>query len=105
MDVKTAFLNGELESEVYMKPPPGIQIPRGKVLRLRRSLYGLKQSPRSWYDKFRKTMEKWSWQVSPYDPCVFLQSDLGLYVALWVDDILIFGAKHDPINAFKAQLI
>lgn len=104
MDVKTAFLNGELESEVYVKAPPGIQIPRGKVLRLRRALYGLKQSPRTWYDKFRKTIEKWGWQVSLYDPCVFLRPDLGLYVALWVDDILLFGVKHDPINAFKAQL-
>ncbi|GKV34357.1 hypothetical protein SLEP1_g42734 [Rubroshorea leprosula] len=56
MDVKNAFLNGDLEEEVYMKPSPGLNHPPNKVCRLRRALYGLKQSPRTWYAKFSATI-------------------------------------------------
>jgi hypothetical protein len=48
-----------------------MRITKGKVLKLLRALYGLNQSPRAWYEKFRKTMEAWGWRVSAYDPCVF----------------------------------
>ena len=54
MDVKTAFLHGDLEEEIYMKQPEGFMV-KGKkelVCRLKKSLYGLKQSPRMWYQKF-----------------------------------------------------
>ena len=52
MDVKNAFLNGDLNEEVYMDAPPGMKIPKDKVLRLRKALYGLKQTPKAWYDRF-----------------------------------------------------
>ena len=56
-DVKTAFLNSSLNKPVYMKPPKGgMELPPGSVLLVRRALYGLKQSPRQWYEKFRDTM-------------------------------------------------
>ena len=60
MDVKNAFLHGDLHEEVYMQIPPGFESSRntGKVLRLHRSLYGLKQSPRAWFDRFRQAMLK-----------------------------------------------
>ena len=58
MDVKTAFLNGELEEEIYMEQPDGFiaQGQEGKVYRLIKSLYGLKQAPKQWHEKFDKTL-------------------------------------------------
>ena len=55
VDIIAAFLNGDLEEEIYMEPPEGSTIPAGKILRLRKSLYGLKQSPRC----FNKALDKW----------------------------------------------
>ena len=54
MDVKTTFLNGDLEEEIYMTQPEGCEVPgqENKVCRLKKSLYGLKQAPKQWYEKF-----------------------------------------------------
>ena len=82
MDVKTAFLNGRLQQVVYMKPPPGMKVPRGHVLKLSRSLYGLNQSPRAWYEKFKTTMVEKGWRISAYDPCMFIHNKRELVLCL-----------------------
>jgi hypothetical protein len=58
MDVTTAFLHGELEEEIYREPPEGFPNSNNQVCRLKKSLYGLKQSPRCWNSKFTDFMKK-----------------------------------------------
>jgi len=63
LDIKNAFLNGDLEEEVYMEIPIGLenQINPNKVCKLKKSLYGLKQSPRAWFDRFTKAVKKFGY--------------------------------------------
>jgi hypothetical protein len=104
MDVKTAFLHGNLEQDLYMKAPPGFPIEKGKVLRLVKAIYGLKQAPRQWYSRLRSEMEKMNFRPSNFDTCVFIHNTYLLIVAIWVDDLLIFGRDERTIEAFKKQM-
>jgi hypothetical protein len=110
MDVKTAFLNGELENDVYMEIPEGVEgfeILRQKyVCKLNKALYGLRVSPRRWYEKFKETMLKLKFTVYPFQTCIFHWSngkDLVI-VGLYVDDILIIGNNNSKIKNLKQNL-
>ena len=108
MDVKTAFLNGDLEEEIYMVQPPGFVVPgqEHKVCKLKKSLYGLKQAPKQWYEKFHKTILSFGFIVNRADACVYSKmfgSDCVI-VCLYVDDMLIFGTHIDAINETKRFL-
>ena len=72
-DVTNAFLNGDLEEEVYLKPPQGFEHPPQKVCRLRKALYGLKQSPRTWFSKFSSVMAQQGFTPSAYDSALFIR--------------------------------
>ena len=72
LDVKNAFLNGELREEVYMQPPPGYSVPNGMVCRLRRSFYGLKQAPRAWFERFSSVVTDAGFKPSDHDPALFV---------------------------------
>ena len=70
MDVKSAFLNGKLEEEVYVAQPPGFEDPKNpdKVFRLKKALYGLKQAPRAWYDTLKEFLMKKGFKPGSLDP-------------------------------------
>ena len=103
MDVKNAFLNGELSEEVYMQPPPGLSVDSNKVCHLRRALYGLKQAPRAWFAKFSSTIFRLGYTASPYDSALFLRrTDKGtILLLLYVDDMIITGDDLSGIQELK----
>jgi hypothetical protein len=110
MDVKTTFLHGDLDVEIYMQQPEGF-VEKGKeglVCKLLKSLYGLKQSPRAWYHKFHKFMLSQGYKRSEFDHCLYTkQAKDGswLFLILYVDDMLIIAGKHlEEISALKSKM-
>ena len=106
LDVKNAFLNGELREDVYMRPPPGYSVPEGMVCHLRRSLYGLKQAPRAWFQRFASVVTAAGFSASAHDPALFVHvSPRGrTLLLLYVDDMLITGDDPQYIAFVKARL-
>lgn len=108
MDVKSAFLNGDLKEEVYVHQPPGFAIPgqEGKVLRLRKALYGLRQAPRAWNAKLDSTLKKMGFEQSPHEAAVYRRGSGGnaLLVGVYVDDLVITGIKDAEVAAFKEDM-
>ncbi|XP_070006743.1 uncharacterized protein [Nicotiana sylvestris] len=110
LDIKNVFLHGDLEDEVYMEQPPGFVAQGescGLVCRLRRSLYGLKQSPRAWFDKFNTVIQEFGMTRSEADHSVFYRhsaSSLCIYLVVYVDDIVIIGNDQDDITNLKKHL-
>lgn len=106
MDVETAFLNGDILSEVYVNQPEGYKKGNDKVYKLSKSLYGLRESPRSWYECFNKFMEQLKLKRSNYDYCMYLRNDenVQIYVLLFVDDILICSKNQKSIDDLKSKL-
>ena len=72
MDVKNAFLNGDLYEEVYIQPPPSYPHSGSQVRRLRGALYGLKQAPRAWFEKFSLVVTQQGFTSSPHDTALFV---------------------------------
>lgn len=101
-DVKTAFLNGELDETVYMEQPVGFNDGTGRVCKLEKSLYGLKQASRCWNKKFTKFIRKFGLRPCKADPCVFvgnLNNNNLIILAIHVDDGIIVSEKEDGINS------
>ena len=108
LDVKNAFLHGDLQEEVYMEQPPGF-VAQGephKVCRLRKALYGLKQSPRAWFGKFSDAIMRFGMRRSQSDHSVFsLMSARGkVLLIVHVDDIIITGDDQRGIDELKQFL-
>jgi hypothetical protein len=105
MDVKTAFLNGELEEEIYMDQPEGFVVngQEGMVCKLVKSLYGLKKAPKQWHDKFDRTFTYVGFVTNEADKCVYYRygGGEGVILYLYVDDILIFGTSLELIKEVK----
>ncbi|CAL2227734.1 unnamed protein product [Prunus armeniaca] len=106
MDVKNAFLNGDLFEEEYMVPPPDVLHNPGEVCRLRKALYGLKQAPRAWFEKFSAVIGSLGFQSSAHDPAFFVRStSVGrILLLLYVDDMILTGDDLDGITQLKLAL-
>nr|GEU41785.1 zinc finger, CCHC-type [Tanacetum cinerariifolium] len=109
MVVKTAFLDGKLEDEVYMIQPLGFIMPgnENKVCKLIRSLYGLKQTPKQWHQKFDEVVLSNGYLLNQADKCVYSKfdaSDKGVIICLYIDDMLIFGTDQVQVDLAKELL-
>ncbi|GKA29249.1 zinc finger, CCHC-type containing protein [Tanacetum coccineum] len=109
MDMKTAFLNGELDEEVYMNQPQGFIMHgnENKVCKLIKSLYELKQSPKQWHQKFDEIVLSNGYLLNQANKFVYSKFDetgKGVIICLYVDDMLIFGTDQVQIDLTKEFL-
>jgi hypothetical protein len=102
MDVKTAFLYGNIEENIYVEQPTGLNEISGKVCKLLRALYGLKQAPRVWYHTLKSFLETLRFCPLSSDPGVFTRQ--STYIAVYVDDLLIIGPNMSEIRKIKLEL-
>ncbi|KAM1936807.1 hypothetical protein ACFX15_014034 [Malus domestica] len=108
MDVKTAFLNGYLEEELYMTQPEGFmsKSEKTKVCKLQRSIYGLKQASRSWNIRFDTEIKTFGFTQNEDDNCVYQKvvGEAVVFLVLYVDDILLFGNDTAILSSVKVWL-
>ena len=108
MDVKTAFLNGNLEDEIYIEQPKGCVVPRKEkmVCKLVKSLYGLKQAPKQWHNKFDHVLVTNGYSINDADKCIYskYKNNTCIVICLYVDDMLIFGTSLQVVCETKKFL-
>ena len=106
MDVKSAYLNGTLEEEIFMEPPPGLEVPDGMVLHLKKAIYGTKQGGRVWYEDISSTLKTMGYQCTDADHAVFVRNkdNIPSIIALYVDDITMVSNDLGTINRDKEAL-
>ena len=106
LDVKTAFLYGSLDEEIYMKCPDGCEDTQGRVWRLLKSLYGLKQAPRAWYTKLKGELNKLGFESSWDDQALFFkgQGSDRVFLCVHVDDMLIIHPDKQKVLDVVTEL-
>jgi hypothetical protein len=108
MDVKSAFFNGVLEEEVYVRQPPGFETKKypHRVYKLRKALYGLKQAPRAWYGRLRRFLFERGLEMGKVDQTLFLlrQGIDILIVQVYVDDIVFCGSSNYLVARFVEDM-
>nr|AAL31657.1 Putative Zea mays retrotransposon Opie-2 [Oryza sativa]AAM08711.1 Putative Zea mays retrotransposon Opie-2 [Oryza sativa Japonica Group]AAP51900.1 retrotransposon protein, putative, Ty1-copia subclass [Oryza sativa Japonica Group] len=108
MDVKSAFLNGFIQEEVYVKQPPGFENPDfpNHVFELSKALYGLKQAPRAWYDRFKNFLLAKGFTMGKVDKMLFVlkHGDNQLFVQIYVDDIIFDCSSHALVVEFAETM-
>ncbi|UYV61245.1 hypothetical protein LAZ67_1004081 [Cordylochernes scorpioides] len=105
-DVKAAYLNGNIENTIFMEQPAGFVQDRNKVCKLNKSIYGLPQSGRSWYEKFIQVLHDCGLKKLKSDPCLFKwkNEDKYFYVGIYVDDFITVSDSEDTSNRFINKL-
>ena len=106
LDVKNVFLNEDLQEEIYMDQPLGFVAQgesSGLVCHLRKSLYGLKQSPRAWFGKFSSVVKEFGMTCIEVDHSIFYHHlNTGcIYLVVYVNDIVLTGSDHHGISQLK----
>lgn len=110
LDVKSAFLHGELSEEIFVEHPPGY-VKRGdehKVYKLKKALYGLKQVPLAWYSHIKSYFAKKGFKKCPYEHSLFIKVKEGgkiLIICLYVDDLIFTGNDESMFDGFKNSMI
>ena len=108
LDVKSAFLNGEIKEVIYVKQPEGFLVKgkEGWVLRLKKALYGLKQAPRAWYFKLHSCLHSLGFIKSAYEQSLYLKRSIDaiLIIGVYVDDLIVTGSSLAVIEDFKAKM-
>ncbi|GJR12662.1 ribonuclease H-like domain, reverse transcriptase, RNA-dependent DNA polymerase [Tanacetum coccineum] len=108
LDVKSAFLHGELKEEVYVTQPQGFKKPRNenKVYRLVKALYGLKQAPRAWNMKLDQTLKSLDFKKCTLEQAIYtkISKDSMLLVGVYVDDLIVTGSSKEDLQKFKSQI-
>lgn len=105
LDISNAFLNGDLEEEIYMTLPPGYEVPdnlqcEGRmVCKLHKSIYGLKQASRQWFLKLLTTIYSFGFEKSHNDPSLFIRLQDGIFIVIlvYVDDIIIASSDDSVV--------
>jgi hypothetical protein len=106
LDVETAFLNGVLSEEIYMRLPDGYDENERKIVKLIKSIYGLKQSPRCWNERFVKELLDMNYIQSSADPCLFIREEKKgerSFISVFVDDLII-AAKDKKDGEDKEEV-
>ncbi len=106
MDVKIAFLNGDLEEEIYMEQPEGFTQARHLVCKLHKSLYGLKQSPRAWNQKIDALLNNIQFVRNDEDFSVYVAQvgDVKFFIVVYVDDLILVCDNKDKLSQVKEEL-
>ena len=109
--VQTVFLNARVQEKVYVKTTPGygsVDVANGRhhVMKLHKSIYGLRQSPRNWFNTINDSLKDMRFASNMSDPCVYTfdTSDTYSILTLYVDDLLLLGG-HTPVLKLKCKLI
>ena len=110
MDVKSAYLHPKIKEEIYVEQPQGFEKFDEKgsklVCRLNKSIYGLKQAAKNWYEELATFLIQQNFKRSKNDYCLFskIENDRKLFVLSWVDDLVIAGSKTQDIEELKITL-
>jgi hypothetical protein len=108
MDVKSDFLNGVIQEEVYVRQPPGFENPKypNRVYKLSKVLYGLKQSPQAWYARLKTFLLEHGYVMESVDKTLFTLNHGNdfLLVQIYVDDTIFGGSSHSLVSSFQKMM-
>lgn len=107
MDVCSAFLHGEIQEDIYLLLPNNFDLPKNKICKLKKALYGLKKAPKYWYDKFHNFVIGQGFTKCESDHCLYYLNKNGyqMYVLIYVDDLLLTGSDSVMLDSFKQKLM